>query len=85
MLTIEGLGLGLTWPLGGLAGELVSFPLEKAGHGQEKAANDGTKAEPQRAVDQGHLISAQLQSWGCCKTVGGSELRRALSLLRTLL
>lgn len=51
MLTIEGLGLGLTWPLGGLAGELVSSSLEKAGHGQEKAANDGTKAEPQRAVD----------------------------------
>lgn len=50
MLTIEGLGLGLTWPLGGLA-ELVSSSLEKAGHGQEKAANDGTKAEPQRAVD----------------------------------
>lgn len=68
MLTLGGLGPGLTWPWGTLAGELVPPPLEEAGHGQEKAADDSAKAEPQRTVDQGQLISTQLQPWKGCKT-----------------
>lgn len=68
MLTIGGLGPGLTWPWGELAGELVPSPLEEAGHGQEKAADGGAKTQPQRTVDQGQLISAQLQPWRGYKT-----------------
>lgn len=69
MLTLRGLGLNPTRPWGRLAGEVVPPPLEEAGHCQEEAADDGTEAEPQGAVDQGQLVGTQLQSWGCCKTV----------------
>lgn len=67
-LTLGGLGLGPTWRRGGLAGERVPSPLEEAGHGQEEAADDGTEAEAQRAVDQSQLVGAQLQPWGRPKT-----------------
>lgn len=73
MLTLGGLGLRPTWPWGGLAGDLVPPPLQETGHGQQEAADDGTEAEPQRAVDQGQLVGTQLQPWGGCKTAGDPE------------
>lgn len=60
MLTLGGLGPHPTWPWGWLAGDLVPPPLQETGHGQQEAADDGAEAEPQRAVDQGQLVGAQL-------------------------
>jgi hypothetical protein len=61
-LTVGGFGWWSARPCRGLTGERIPLPLEEAGHRHQEAAEYGTEAEPQSAVDQDQLVSAQLGS-----------------------